>query len=495
MSKICPKCGKEYDENLLNCPYCEQEQKEEVLEVITPTIETLEEPVQAPIETVTVSEPVEVIEEVLDVEPTPVVENIQVDVQPEVAPVVESAPVVEETQPVAEAVQEIVQPEAVIENTPVETETPVVEEIVPTVNEVAQPAESLPQVEPVVEESSNEEMPKLDLPTLDDIHPTNTTDVILDNMEEEKQSEPVLKAESSGLESVSLEEVSVIVDEHSLEPKVENDAIESVSISAPKESLEVKKEEFVIPEMPAPTVGEINPELLGNKYDADEAINNQKIEVKKQQDAMEMERIRQEAAAKSQMPMEKPDLLARIPDPDAQDVETSTPKKKGKPMRKVLNAIIVLLAIAVAGAAIWYFFIQGKEDANKDKYMDPISTYITGYRDADASKMLSAFVPCVAKSEEVSLMISNLITTRNQYKEMTIEFSEKSAEVVNGADQQSLNDYLKNVCGTEAPTITDYKQVYVEQKTKTEQDKDFVIKNPKFWNVMIDETWYILMVE
>ena len=30
---------------------------------------------------------------------------------------------------------------------------------------------------------------------------------------------------------------------------------------------------------------------------------------------------------------------------------------------------------------------------------------------------------------------------------------------------------------------------------KTEQDKDFVIKNPKFWNVMIDETWYILMVE
>ena len=121
-------------------------------------------------------------------------------------------------------------------------------------------------------------------------------------MEEEKQSEPVLKAESSGLESVSLEEVSVIVDEHSLEPKVENDAIESVSISAPQESLEVKKEEFVIPEMPAPTVGEINPELLGNKYDADEAINNQKIEVKKQQDAMEMERIRQEAAAKSQMP-------------------------------------------------------------------------------------------------------------------------------------------------------------------------------------------------
>ena len=103
---------------------------------------------------------------------------------------------------------------------------------------------------------------------------------------------------------------------------------------------------------------------------------------------MEMERIRQEAAAKSQMPMEKPDLLARIPDPDAQDVETTTPKKKGKPMRKVLNAIIVLLAIAVAGAAIWYFFIQGKEDANKDKYMEPISTYITGYKDADASKML-----------------------------------------------------------------------------------------------------------
>ena len=333
------------------------------------------------------------------------------------------------------------------------------------------------------------------MPTLDDIHPTNTTDGILENIDKEVQPEPVLKAESSGLESVNLEEVSVLVDEHSLEPKVENEEIESVSISAPQESLEVKEEEFVIPEMPAPSVGEINPELLGNKYDAEEAINNQKIEVKKQQDAMEMERIRQEAVAKSQMPMEKPDLLARIPDPEAQDVELSAPKKKGKPMRKVLNVIIVILAIAVAGAAVWYFFFQGKEDANKENYMEPIETYITGYRDADASKMLSAFVPCVAKSEEISLMITNIISTRNQYKELQVEFSEKSAEVVNGSDQQSLNEYLKNTCGSEAPTIKEYKQVYVEQKIKTEQDKDFAVENPKFWNVMIDEKWYILMVE
>ena len=164
-------------------------------------------------------------------------------------------------------------------------------------------------------------------------------------------------------------------------------------------------------------------------------------------------------------------------------------------MRKVLNVIIVILAIAVAGAAVWYFFFQGKEDANKENYMEPIETYITGYRDADASKMLSAFVPCVAKSEEISLMITNIISTRNQYKELQVEFSEKSAEVVNGSDQQSLNEYLKNTCGSEAPTIKEYKQVYVEQKIKTEQDKDFAVENPKFWNVMIDEKWYILMVE
>ena len=494
MGKVCPKCGKEYEDNLLNCPYCEQEPKEEVLDVLEPIVETpkVEELVTTPVET-----------EVID---APAIEPVQEVVQSEVAPVVESVPVVAAT-PVVEPVQEVVQPEvvSVVENIPVVTETPKVEEHkaeeietiedVPTITEVCQPAESLPKVEPIVEEQVQPEAPKLDMPTLDDIHPTNTTDGILENIDKEVQPEPVLKAETSGLESVNLEEVSVIVDEHSLEPQVENDDIESVSISAPQESLEVKEEEIVIPEMPAPTVGEINPELLGNKYDAEEAINNQKIEVKKQQDAMEMERIRQEAAAKSQMPMEKPDLLAKIPDPEAQDVELSTPKKKGKPMRKVLNAIIIILAIAVAGAAVWYFFFQGKEDANKEKYMEPVETYITGYRDADASKMLSAFVPCVAKSEEVSLMITNLISTRNQYKEVQVEFSEKSAEVVNSADQQSLNDYLKNTCGTDAPTIKEYKQVYVEQKIKTEQDKDFVIKNPKFWNVMIDENWYILMVE
>ena len=528
MGKICQKCGKEYDDNLLNCPYCEQESNQESLEVIEPIVETpkVEELVTTPVET----KEIETIEEVID---TPIVEPVKEVVQSEVAPVVESTPIVVET-PAVEPVQEVSQPEVVpvvestpvivealavepvqevsqpevapvVESTPVIVEAPAVEkhnieeietiEDVPSLTEIAQPAESLPQVEPIVEEPAQPEAPKLDMPTLDDIHPTNTTDGILENIDKEVQPEPVLKAESSGLESVNLEEVSVLVDEHSLEPKVENEEIESVSISASKESLEVKEEEFVIPEMPAPSVGEINPELLGNKYDADEAINNQKIEVKKQQDAMEMERIRQEAVAKSQMPMEKPDLLARIPDPEAQDVELSAPKKKGKPMRKVLNVIIVILAIAVAGAAVWYFFFQGKEDANKENYMEPIETYITGYRDADASKMLSAFVPCVAKSEEISLMITNIISTRNQYKELQVEFSEKSAEVVNGSDQQSLNEYLKNTCGSEAPTIKEYKQVYVEQKIKTEQDKDFAVENPKFWNVMIDEKWYILMVE
>ena len=454
MSKICPKCGKEYDDNILNCPHCEPDQKEEVLEVI----ETIQTPIENKVvETLTEPEIIETTEEVVG--------------QPET--------VVNETKVVEEAS---------VSNTPVEIEQS------PTITEVEQPGESLPQVEPVVEVPVENKGLVLDMPTLDDIHPTNTTDAILDKMEEENTPEPVLKAESSGLESISLEEVSVIVDESSLEPAVENEELESVSISAPQESLEEKEEEFVIPEMPAPTVGEINPELLGNKYDAEEAINNQKIEAKKQQDAMEMERIRQEAEAKKSIPMEKPDLLARIPDPD-EEVELSTPKKKGKPMRKFLNTILVILGIAVIAAAIWYFFFQEKEDANKNNYMEPVETYLYGYRDADASKMLSAFVPCVAKSEDISIMVTNLISTRNQYKEVTLEFSEKNAEVVNSADQQSLNEYLKNVCGTEAPEVKDYKQVYVEQKIKTEQDKDFVIKNPKFWNVMIEDTWYILMVE
>lgn len=411
MSKICPKCGKEYDENELNCPYCPVGNVNDVIEVAK--------------------------EEVLP-EPTSVVD----------------------------------------ESTPIVTEVEVPTNVLPLVEETHHEEPTSPVIE----------SPVIETPGLVDILPTNTINEIIDD-------EPILKAESSGLEATILEEVSVSVSEDILEPAIENEEIETVSISTPESSLEEEKEEFVIPEMPAPVVGEINPELLGNKYDSEEELNNQRIEAKKQKEALEAEKLRQEAELKSQTPMEKPDLLARIPDTETEGVELTSTKKKGKPMRKVLNAIIVILGIAVVAAAVWYFFLQDKDAESETNYMDPISTYMEGYKESDAGKMLSSFVSCVSSTDEITAMINASIQTRQQYKEVNIEYKETNVEVVNNSDQAKLDEYLKNACGTETPKIEDYKQVYVEQKIKTEQDIDFVVNNPKFWNVKINNEWYILMVE
>lgn len=141
------------------------------------------------------------------------------------------------------------------------------------------------------------------------------------------------------------------------ETTISNNTIETVSVDASSLSLEEEKptvKEIEIPEMPEPEIGEINPELLGNIYDEAERINNEKIEVKRQQELAELELKRQEEEAKklAQAQAGKPDLLAgRIPE----DVSTEPiPKKKKGKAGKV---ILILLVLSIIAFAAYYFFV------------------------------------------------------------------------------------------------------------------------------------------
>ncbi len=140
------------------------------------------------------------------------------------------------------------------------------------------------------------------------------------------------------------------------EVEIVNDSLETVTINAEELKFEEdipKPVEVQIPDMPEPTIGEINPNLLGNQYDEEERINNEKIEMKHQQELAELERQRQEYLAAQQDPNSRPDLLAGRTEEVIVEVK---PKKKNS-FGKVLVLVLLLAAIAFA---LYYFLVLGK---------------------------------------------------------------------------------------------------------------------------------------
>lgn len=134
-----------------------------------------------------------------------------------------------------------------------------------------------------------------------------------------------------------------------------NNSFETVSVNVNGSMLEEEKvEEKIIemPEIPEPTIGEINPELLGNIYDENERINNAKIEAKKQQELIELERKRKEQEELKKSQTNRPDLLAgRI----EVEVNLSTSRKK----TKFWKIMLVLLILLLIGVAVYYYFVIG----------------------------------------------------------------------------------------------------------------------------------------
>ena len=154
------------------------------------------------------------------------------------------------------------------------------------------------------------------------------------------------------------EEIVVQQEEPAKDSEVEivNDSLETVTTTAEELSFEEdipKAVEVQIPDMPAPTIGEINPDLLGNQYDEEERINNEKIEMKHQQELAELERQRQEYLAAQQDPNSRPDLLAGR----TEEVVVEVKPKKKTSFGKILIIILLLSAIAFA---LYYFLVLGK---------------------------------------------------------------------------------------------------------------------------------------
>jgi len=326
--------------------------------------------------------------------------------------------------------------------------------------------------------------------------PLCNTDIINEEQGESSKTQnqlPEINPNISEQISISkkneIEEVGVEVD--NLDGVIVNDELETISVEASSDNLleeEEKIEEFILP---VPTIEEINPNVLGNVYDEAERLNNEKREAKRLAEEAELERKRQEEEARKQIPIEKPDLLGSAYNDDI-NIDFNKKKEK-KPMRKVMNIIIIILGLAVVVALVYYFFFKEKED--KNAYLNPINVYFEGYKNGDSEKMLTSYIPCLSKSEEIITLINNTIATRNQYENIYLEFNESSTEVVNNDDRDSLNTYLKEQCGTDIPEIKEYKHVFIEQKVKTAKEDDYAINKPEFWTVKIDSNWYILLIQ
>ena len=173
----------------------------------------------------------------------------------------------------------------------------------------------------------------------------------IENKLEEVQVEATISLDEQ--EEIVVQQEEPIKDS---EVEIVNDSLETVTTTAEELSFEdeiPKAVEVQIPDMPAPTIGEINPDLLGNQYDEEERINNEKIEKKHQQELAEIERQKQEYLAAQQDPNSRPDLLAGR----TEEVVVEVKPKKKTSFGKLLVVILLLFAIAFA---LYYFLVLEK---------------------------------------------------------------------------------------------------------------------------------------
>ena len=458
MSKLCTKCGQVLEDNVLVCPYCGKEVENEIKEENN-------------------------INDIIEI---PIVNQTDNSTIEGTVPLVMAAPTLDDITPVSTQPQE--EPINIIE--PTNTE----------------PVIAITEVPPVVEEKV-EEQPQVEI-SVPEVVPIQEatpevveTPVVEENVEEISETAPEVNITTA---PVIVETVPDLGDANTIlttvETIVENNSLETISVDASENHLVEEEEVFEIPVMPEPSIGEINPELLGNKYDAEEGINKERLEAKKKLEEEERERRQQEELAKQQVPMERPDLLAGFGQPDPNDIEIEEPKKKKSSGGKVVLTIILIIAIlALVGGGAWFVLAGGLDKLFKKapdtSYIDPVKMYYEGFNEGNSEKMTSAFVPCLAQSDPVINTVTNSQNIKNQNANLKITFIESSVEVVNADDKKHLSKHLLEHCSTNVPTITDYKHVFIEQKTKLNTDSKEEISNPEFWTAQIDEKWYIIFIQ
>lgn len=187
--------------------------------------------------------------------------------------------------------------------------------------------------------------------TIEEVQVDPTNVISLDDNKE--KTTPVIE-EKQVEQTITIEEINKTPDE----TNITNDGLETVSVDVTNISLEAEPAQKVVietPEMPEPTIGELNPELLGSAYDEAERINNEKIEAKRQQELAELERKRQEEEARRQAQAQagRPDLLAGI---NNGEINIETLPKKKKTSKILIFFLIIIILLAIAGG-LYYFFV------------------------------------------------------------------------------------------------------------------------------------------
>ena len=230
--------------------------------------------------------------------------------------------------------------EKVVENT--------IEEVQIDPNKVISLDDNKEETKPITEEI---ETPSTELST-------ETVETVTTNPETPTvPTEQVTQEEVKEVTTPVVEEVASLPDE----TNITNDSLEIISVDASNITLEEAPIQSVVietPEMPEPTIGELNPELLGSVYDEAERINDEKIEAKRQQELAELERKRQEEEARRQAQAQagRPDLLAGR---NNGEINIDTMPKKKKTSKVLIFLLIVLILLAIAGG-LYYFFVLKK---------------------------------------------------------------------------------------------------------------------------------------
>ena len=478
---VCPKCGKEVEEGVNICPFCgenldgtggvgnevvqepvvnnevENKEVEEKFETPIPVQEITEEVSISPTTNENVSQPTSAVVDVptaVDLSATNT-EN-KVDVQP-----VETPIPVQETKP-----------ENVLNDT-----NEVNPEAITNTGTVSQDGDVL------------KDEPMLNIPSksLESIV-TETTSVNFGPTESEVKS-VANETSDTVMDANALQEVEPVLETVS----VDNVNLETVSVDVSDQKEEVVEEVIEKPVLPAPTIGEINPDLLGNTYEQEEKMNNEMIDEKKRLDEEEHQRKLMEEQQKIAN-MAKPDLLAvdqsLMPTTDGGS-DDDMKKKKRPNTKKILDIATIAIILVIGLVAVWYFFLREKEEKANDNYMQPIVSWFKGYNDGNTRDMLSSYVPCLSSVDEFITEINDRVNSRLTNKNFYLEYKEEKSEVVNSQDQAELDSYLSERCSS-TPKIEEYKRVYIDEKLSVSEDKKMEENHPEFFVVKIENKWYIL---
>ena len=496
---------------------------QEMVPEIQPEIPQVEQPVNMSVQEVVP----EIQPEIPQVE-SPVNDFIPEVEVPQVQTVVENVPIPETQEPINMSVQEVVpeiQPEIPQVEQPVNDFIPEVEvsqvqtvvENVPT-QETQEPVnmpvqEMVPEIQseiPQIEQPVNDFIPEVEVPIVSENvqtpeipEPAEPVNMSVQEVVPEKQSEmnsiesdtsnniedtkPTISS-TAVLDSNTVIDVPEGIEEVSINDIVNND-LESVSVQVEEEPEETALpiEKVVLPEA---TIGEIDPNVLTTIYEQEEKKNENNKELLAKEEEERKRREEEALIAKKKMEP-KPDLMARVDYVVADDKQVSNKKSKNK-KSFLPKFIITLLLILICAGLCWFFLFKGNK-LKEETYETTIRTYYKNIEKNDKNGVLSTYVPCTSKSEEVINEVDTKLSTYKKLGKYKVEYKINSVEMVNEEDQNSIKtNNLGTYCGIDSiPNITDYKHIYISQTLITDER---TTTDLELFIVQIEDKWYIVPI-